>query len=171
MSIPAARTNHSYANAAAITAIPPNNRQDGDAAFNAETGYGWHFNAASSASASAGVLVPDLGTGRWIADTTIRGDAAPAFQAVAAGAMVSGTLTISTGIVIADNSEVIPVLRGAVTGSTNFGSLRELVSSRVAGAAGVGTVVIEAVGADGAKDADAAIASGLVHVIILTPQV
>ncbi len=45
MGIPAARTNHSYANAAAITAIPPNQRQDGDEAFNADTGVGYHFDA------------------------------------------------------------------------------------------------------------------------------
>jgi hypothetical protein len=105
-----------------------------------------------------------------LAAVKAKADAAPAFQAVAAGAMVSGTLTISTGLVIATASEVVPILRGAVTGSNNFGSLRELVSSRVNGGAGVGTVVIQAVDSMGAIDVDAAVASGLIHVVVLTAQ-
>lgn len=170
MSAPPATIHHAFADTAAIQAISPNIRVHGMSVRDASTGLGWHFDENSSASASSSVLVPDAGTGRWIADTTIRGDAAPAYQAVAAGAMSSGTLTISTNIVVATTSEVIPILRGAVTGSTDFASLRELASSRVAGAAGVGSITIEAVGADGAKDADAAIASGLVHVVILDAQ-
>ncbi len=90
----------------------------------------------------------------------------PVMQAVTA-TLASGTITISTGIIVAANSEVIAYPRGAITGSTNFGCVRELVASRVAGVAGVGTVVIEAVGADGAKDTDAA---GAIRVVILTPQ-
>lgn len=90
---------------------------------------------------------------------------APAMQAVDA-TLTAGTITISSGIVVASNSEVIPLLIGAITGSSNFASLRELKTSRVNGFGGVGTVVIEAVGADGAKDADAA---GAIRVVILTP--
>lgn len=90
----------------------------------------------------------------------------PILQAVNA-TLSSGTITVSTGIIVATNSEVIPVQINAITGSTNFGSLRELKASRVAGVAGVGTVVIEAVGNDGAKDTDAA---GVVRIVILTPQ-
>ena len=81
MSIPAARTNSSYANAAAITAISPNNRQDGDPAFNADTGIGYHFQAA----AESGGLAPDLGTGRWIADATVAGAVAASDLASTAG--------------------------------------------------------------------------------------
>lgn len=92
--------------------------------------------------------------------------AAPAMQAVNA-TLVSGTATINTAIAVAADSEVIAYPKGAITGSSNFGCVRELAASRVVGAAGVGTVVIEAVGADGAKDADAA---GAVRVVILTPQ-
>lgn len=91
---------------------------------------------------------------------------APTMQAVNA-TLASGIITISTGITVAANSEVIPLQIGAITGSTNFGSLRELKASRVNGAPGTGTVVIEAVGADGAKDVDAA---GAIRVVILTPQ-
>lgn len=92
--------------------------------------------------------------------------AAPAMQAVNA-TLASGTITIASGIVVAADSEVIPLVIGAITGSTNFGSLGELKASRVAGDDGVGTVVIQAYGADGALDADAA---GAIRVLILTPQ-
>lgn len=93
--------------------------------------------------------------------------AAPAMQAVDA-TLVAGTVTIAAGITVAADSEVIPVLIGALTGSTNFGSLGELKASRVNGAPGVGTVVIQAYGADGALDSDAA---GAIRVVILTPQI
>lgn len=92
--------------------------------------------------------------------------AAPAMQAVDA-TLATGTITINSGIVVAADSEVIPVLIGALSGSTNFGSLGELKASRVVGGDGVGTVVIQAYGADGALDADAA---GAIRVVILTPQ-
>ena len=80
--------------------------------------------------------------------------------------LVAGTVTINSGITVTADSDVDPLLIGAITGSTNFASLRELKSSRVAGAPGVGTVVIEAVGADGAKDTDAA---GAIRVLIFDP--
>lgn len=85
----------------------------------------------------------------------------PAMQAVDA-TLVSGTVTISSGIVVAATSEVIAFPKGVITGSTNFGCVRELIASRSV----PGTVVIEAVGADGTKDADAA---GAIRVVILTP--
>lgn len=91
---------------------------------------------------------------------------APTMQAVNA-TLASGTITISSGITVAANSEVIPLVIGAITGSTNFASLGELKASRVNGAPGVGTVVIQAYGANGALDADAA---GAIRVVILTPQ-
>jgi hypothetical protein len=91
---------------------------------------------------------------------------APTMQAVNA-TLASGTITINTGITVAANSEVIAYPKGAITGSTNFGCVRELVASRVAGAPGVGTLVIEAVGNNGALDSDAA---GAIRVVILTPQ-
>jgi hypothetical protein len=94
------------------------------------------------------------------------GFSAPAMQAVDA-TLASGSVTIATGITVASTSEVIPVLIGAITGSTNFASVGELKTSRVAGGPGTGTVVIQAYGANGALDADAA---GAIRVIILTPQ-
>ena len=201
MSIPAARTNSSYANAAAITAISPNNRQDGDPAFNADTGIGYHFDA----EAVAGGLTPDLGTGRWIADATVAGAVAasdlastagvgpvggaivglaaisgmsaaqvqaaiaelfakfaagltPAISKlqIATGTIASGEATISTNIVVTANSYAFAIPTTVVTGSTNFGSLSNIVASNVVGAAGAGSVLIRALGSDGAKDADAA---------------
>jgi hypothetical protein len=92
-------------------------------------------------------------------------DSLASFQAGAA-TLVAGTVTVATGITVSADSEVIPIAIGAITGSTNFGSLRELKASRVNGAPGVGTIVLEAVGADGAKDVDAA---GAIRFVILTP--
>ncbi len=80
--------------------------------------------------------------------------------------LVSGTVTISTVVVVDADSEVVAFPKGVITGSTNFGCVRELIASRVTGIAGVANLVIEAVGADGAKDVDAA---GAVRVLIFTP--
>lgn len=80
--------------------------------------------------------------------------------------LASGTVTINSGITVSAASEVMPLLIGAITGSTNFASLSELKASRVNGAPGVGTVVIRALGSDGALDADAA---GAIRVLIFTP--
>ena len=200
MTIPAARINNTYANAAAITAISPNDRQDGDPAFNKETGVGYHFDA----DAVAGGLTPDVGTGRWTADATVAGavaatdlastsnalgaslvgiedsatqltattveaalaELAAKFAAgltpaitklqIATGTISSGEATINTNIVVTSNSYVIAMPTANVTGSTNFACLSNTRASNVAGAAGVGSVLIRALGSDGAKDADAA---------------
>ncbi len=99
MTTPAARINSTYANAAAIQAISPNDRQDGDPAFNADTGVGYHFDA----DAVAGGLTPNLGTGRWIADATVAGAVAAtdlASTANAKGASLVGVEAI-TGMVAA----------------------------------------------------------------------
>lgn len=200
MTIPAARINSTYANAAAITAISPNDRQDGDPAFNKETGVGYHFDA----SAVAGGLTPDLGTGRWIADATVAGAVAatdlastanalgaslvgvedsatqltattveaalaelaakfaagltPAISKlqIATGTIASGEGSITTNIVVTANSYAIAMPTANVTGSTNFACLSNIVASNVVGVAGVGSVLIRALGNDGAKDADAA---------------
>ena len=198
MTIPAARTNNGYANVAAIKAISPNNRQDGDKAQDKETGVGWHFEASSSAGASSTVLVPDAGDGRWIADvaasllastsngegaslvgiedsatqitaTTVEGalaEIAAKFAAgltpaitklqIATGTIASGEDTIDTNIVVTANSYALAFPTANITGSTNFGCLANIVASNVVGAAGVGSVLIRALGSDGAKDADAA---------------
>lgn len=101
-----------------------------------------------------------------LAELAVLGHAAPAMQAGNA-TLVSGTVTVNTGITVATASEVIPVAIGAITGSTNFAGLRELKASRVNGAPSTGTIVLEAVGSDGAKDVDAA---GAIRFVILTPQ-
>lgn len=75
MTIPPALINCSYANAAGITAITPNQRQDGDPAFDRGTRIAYHFDADSSASAADGVLVPDAGDGRWLSDVAPSADA------------------------------------------------------------------------------------------------
>lgn len=75
---------------------------------------------------------------------------------IATGTLVSGTKTISTGITVTANSYVIPILTTAVTGSTNFACLHNLRASNTTGAPGVGAIVVQALGADGALDTDAA---------------
>jgi hypothetical protein len=80
--------------------------------------------------------------------------------------LVNGTVTINTVIVVAADSEIVAFPKGAITGSANFACVQELIASRTPGGAGVASIVIQAVGADGAIDADAA---GAVRVVILTP--
>lgn len=75
---------------------------------------------------------------------------------LATGTLVAGEATINTNIVVTANSYVIAMPTADITGSTNFGSLSNTRASNVAGAAGAGSVLIRALGADGAKDADAA---------------
>ncbi len=86
---------------------------------------------------------------------------------VTTGTLVSGTATINSVIVVAANSEIVAYPDGAITGSTNFGCLQELRASRGVGGAGVGSIVIQAVGADGLIDSDAA---GAFHALIMTPH-
>jgi hypothetical protein len=90
----------------------------------------------------------------------------PVMQAVNA-TLANGTITISSGITVAASSEVVPVMIGALTGTTNLAALGELKASRVNGAPGVGSIVVQAYGDDGAIDADAA---GAIRVLIFTPK-
>lgn len=129
-------------------------------------GVPWLISTGGGTSLRAGVYV-EFNGGALGAEAFALAAAAPAMQAVNA-TLVAGTVTIAAGITVAANSEVIPLLIGPITGSTNFASLEELKASRVAGAPGVGTVVIEALNNSGALDVDAA---GAIRVVILTPQV
>lgn len=75
---------------------------------------------------------------------------------IATGTLVAGEATISTNIVVTANSYVLAMPTANVTGSTNFGCLSNTRASNSVGSAGVGSVLIRALGSDGAKDADAA---------------
>jgi hypothetical protein len=128
MGIPAARTNHSYANAAAITAIPPNQRQDGDEAFNADTGVGYHFDA----DAVAGGLTPDAGTGRWIADATVAGAVAAtdlASTANALGASLVGIEDAAGLYASAETESALIELRGKRTVTITHADLTEATNN------------------------------------------
>lgn len=112
------------------------------------------------------LLISD-GTNMIVLASSVKAsDNVPYMQAVDA-TLASGTITINSAITVASNSEVIAYPKGAITGSTNFATCRELYASRVAGAPGVGTVVIEAITNGGVLDSDAA---GAIRVVILTPQ-
>lgn len=142
------------------------------AAGNSPVGTPWIVSEGGGTDLRAGVYV-EMPAGALAAFILAQAAAQAASAAITPGmqaidaTLVAGTVTIATGITVAANSEVIPLLIGAIAGSTNFASLRELKASRVNGAPGVGTVVIQAVGADGALDVDAA---GAIRVVILTPQ-
>jgi hypothetical protein len=125
------------------------------------TGGGTSLRAGVYVELSADALAMLLG------DTHALAAAAPAYQAGTA-TLVLGTIDVATGITVAANSRVIPLLIGDLTGSTNFASLRELKSARVVGAPGVGTIRLQAVTDAGILDADAA---GAIDFVILTPQV
>lgn len=73
MSKPAALIKFAFDNTTAIRGISPNDREDGLWVKDSSTGQGWTFDADSAAAAGAGVLVPLLGDGRWIADTSVAG--------------------------------------------------------------------------------------------------
>lgn len=75
---------------------------------------------------------------------------------LASGTFVSGTATISTGIVVTADTVAIPVNTAAVTGSTNVGTPHHLKASNSVGGAGVGSIVMQMLGNDGAIDTDAA---------------
>lgn len=60
------RAGGKVADTTALEAVPPEQRVDGMIAV-VHPAQIWVFDAASSASASAVVLVPDEGTGRWLA--------------------------------------------------------------------------------------------------------
>lgn len=75
---------------------------------------------------------------------------------IASGTLVAGEATINTNIVVTANTRAFAIPTANVTGSANFGSLAHIAASNVVGGAGVGSVLIRALGNDGAKDADAA---------------
>lgn len=124
MTTPAARINSTYANAAAIQAISPNDRQDGDPAFNADTGVGYHFDA----DAVAGGLTPDLGTGRWIADATVAGAVAATDLASTANAKGASLVGVEDAAGVYASSEVegaLIELRGKRTVTIGHADLTE----------------------------------------------
>lgn len=107
------------------------------------------------------------------ADITASEERLDAIEAVAAPSMqagdatlATGTIVVGAGITVAANSEVIPIVIGDITGTTNFGGLRERKSARAVGGPGVGAITLDAVGSDGLLDADAA---GAIRYVILTP--
>jgi hypothetical protein len=140
---------------------------DGDG--NSAVGTPWIISTGGGTSLRAGVYV-ELAAGALAAlvgDAYALAAAAPAMQEASA-TLVAGTATVNTGLTIATNSKVLAYPTGVITGSTNFAMVRELKASRVNGAPGVGTVIIEALTNTGVLDSDAA---GAIDIVVLTPQV
>lgn len=75
---------------------------------------------------------------------------------VATGTITAGACTINTGIVVTATTFGIAIPTANITGSTNVGTMAFIDASKVAGAAGVGSVLFRVLGDDGAVDADAA---------------
>ncbi len=146
-----------------------------DATGASPVGTPWVVSDGSGTSLRAGVYVelPPGALAAFIAAQAAANSAleealanAPLMQ-TASATLVAGTATINTVITVAANSVVFAFPTGVITGSTNYAHCRELAASRVAGIAGVATVVIEALTNTGVLDSDAA---GAIQVVILTPQ-
>lgn len=88
-------------------------------------------------------------------------NAVPTFQ-FGTATLASGTVTVNSGITLAASSHVMVFVDTAITGSTNFATVHEDTAQRSL----PGTMVIEALGDNGALDADAA---GIVKYVIITP--
>lgn len=80
------------------------------------------------------------------------------------GTLVAGTCTINAGIFVTAASRAVVIPSANITGTTNFGELAHIIASNVAGIPGAGSIVIRALGDDGALDADAA---GTFHGILI----
>jgi hypothetical protein len=74
------------------------------------------------------------------------------------GTLVSGlcTVTVGVGQKVTATTRAIPFMQAVVTGSANVGTLTHMVASNVAGGNGVGQVLFQMLGSDGATDVDAA---------------
>lgn len=84
------------ANTTAIKAIAVADRSDGMAVIDASTQNQWIFSAGSSAGASSSVLVPDVGTGRWLLDPSTMGvSAAASAEALAIAAQADATQALA----------------------------------------------------------------------------
>lgn len=93
MSISSAVTD--YADAAAIQAIASTTRTDGMVVTKLDDSTPWIFDAESSAAASAWVLVPDAGTGRWLRKVVTTTDLATTGSATL-GANLVGIRDVAT---------------------------------------------------------------------------
>jgi hypothetical protein len=122
----------------------------------------------SLAESTDWALMVSDGTNMIVLTSSVKASDDVPYMQTATATLVAGTATVASGIVVAANSEVIVFPTSTVTGSTNFASCRELLASRVNGASGVGTVVVEALTNGGVLDSDAA---GAVKIIILAPQI
>lgn len=127
---------------------------------------------ASTAASKGASLVGIQDSGTLITATTVEGalaELATRLGAVnkvqiATGTISSGVCTINTGIVVTASTYVIPISTAAITGSTNVGPLAHIKASDTVGIAGVGAVVLNVLGNNGATDTDAA--GSLVAIII-----
>jgi len=84
------------------------------------------------------------------------GDQAGSREQAISGTLVAGECVIATGITVTADSKAEVIPSAVITGSTNFACLAHLVASNTPGAPGVGAITIQALGANGAKDVDAA---------------
>ena len=85
------------ADATALAAITALNRADGMKVVKLDDGSEWTFDADSSAGASASVVVPAAGTGRWLKNATAASLAATT-GAAAVGIADAGTFTAETTV-------------------------------------------------------------------------
>ncbi len=85
-----------YADEAVIEAIPSTTRTDGMEVIDLTNSVTWIFDAESSAGASAWVLVPDAGSGRWLRKDASTADLASTSSGY--GASLIGVYDVATNI-------------------------------------------------------------------------
>ena len=152
-------------NTAAITAIPADRRAGGQLILETTAGTMWQFNSTSASAAGPTVLVPDAGTGRWLAVGAGSGAGVPKMLGVrGATAAALGAYT-RTGNVITANA--VGAL-GAQDGVTYIANERILLRNGAAGADNGPYVVTDPGGATafvltriGEADASAEVVAGM----------
>jgi hypothetical protein len=127
-----------FASTTAMAAITPKFRADGMIATVGLTV--WLFDIASTASASATVIVPaDSPTaGRWLA---LVAGATPVVQSGTL-TLVAGTKTINTGVVITATSRIF--YQRTAQGGTSTAVANYDTTNKTAGVAGVGAFTVQA---------------------------
>jgi hypothetical protein len=119
---------------------------------------------ASTANGAGASLIGIEDAGTLITATTVEGALAELAAEmgnvtklqIAGGTFASGEMVISAGIVVTADTDAFVIMSEIITGSSNVGGIAHLKASNQVGAAGVGSVTLNILGADGAKDADAA---------------
>lgn len=125
-------------NAAAIKALPPHKRGPGMLVVDQETGKVWQLNADSEAAAGDGVLVPDVGPGRWLPPDTAADDSVTARVSTEESTRTSAVTSIDSRVSTetstrgsADTSLTTRVSSAESTEASSTASINARISSLI----------------------------------------